>query len=209
MGSFVSRRVSEFVGVALFALALMWLISLASYTPADPVWFFTTGAEGVAPLNFGGRVGAFLAELSYQMLGYSAYLAAHRSRRQRLALLLVPHARRRVHEARGRRSALRLCLVISVAGVWHSARRQPGDPRRRLSRPRPGGVSCRLFEQDRLDHPDPDAPLPLNRPVHAVLIRTSVWRALPDGARSLGQHARRHAGAERKSAVASSSARKS
>jgi len=73
-GSFVSRRVSEFVGVALFALALMWLISLASYTPADPVWFFTTGADGAVPLNFGGRVGAFLAELSYQMLGYSAYL---------------------------------------------------------------------------------------------------------------------------------------
>ncbi len=73
-GSFLSRRVSEFVGVAFFALALMWLISLASYTPADPVWFFTTGADGAVPLNFGGRVGAFLAELSYQMLGYSAYL---------------------------------------------------------------------------------------------------------------------------------------
>ena len=43
-GSFVSRRVSEFIGVALFALALMWLISLASYSPADPVLFFTTGA---------------------------------------------------------------------------------------------------------------------------------------------------------------------
>jgi S-DNA-T family DNA segregation ATPase FtsK/SpoIIIE len=72
-GSFISRRLSEFVGVALFALALMWLISLASYTPADPVWFFTAGADGV-PSNFGGRVGAFLAELSYQSLGYAAYL---------------------------------------------------------------------------------------------------------------------------------------
>jgi len=72
-GSFVSRRLSEFVGVSLFALALMWLISLASYSPSDPVWFFTTGSE-LAPSNFGGRVGAFLAELSYQLLGYSAYL---------------------------------------------------------------------------------------------------------------------------------------
>jgi S-DNA-T family DNA segregation ATPase FtsK/SpoIIIE len=72
--TFVSRRLSEFVGVALFALALMWLISLASYSPADPVFFFTTGTDG-RPLNFGGRVGAFLAEFSYQMLGYSAYLA--------------------------------------------------------------------------------------------------------------------------------------
>jgi S-DNA-T family DNA segregation ATPase FtsK/SpoIIIE len=72
-GSFVSRRLSEFIGVALFALALMWLISLASYSPADSVWFFTTGPD-LPPANFGGRVGAFLAELSYQLLGYSAYL---------------------------------------------------------------------------------------------------------------------------------------
>jgi DNA segregation ATPase FtsK/SpoIIIE, S-DNA-T family len=72
-GSFVSRRLSEFLGVALFGLALMWLISLASYGPSDPVWFFTTSAD-LAPANFGGRVGAFLAELSYQLFGYAAYL---------------------------------------------------------------------------------------------------------------------------------------
>jgi DNA segregation ATPase FtsK/SpoIIIE, S-DNA-T family len=72
-GSFVSRRLSEFLGVALFGLALMWLISLASYSPSDPVWFFTTGAD-LVPTNFGGRVGAFLAELSYQLFGYAAYL---------------------------------------------------------------------------------------------------------------------------------------
>ena len=71
-GSFVSRRLSEFVGVAMFALALMWLISLASYNPIDPVPFFTT-ATGT-PTNFGGLVGAFIAELSYQLLGYTAYL---------------------------------------------------------------------------------------------------------------------------------------
>jgi S-DNA-T family DNA segregation ATPase FtsK/SpoIIIE len=72
-GSFVSRRFSEFIGVALFAMALMTLISLASYSDADSVWFFTTGSD-LPPVNFGGRVGAFLAELSYQLLGYSAYL---------------------------------------------------------------------------------------------------------------------------------------
>ena len=42
-GSVLSRRLSEFIGVALFALALLWLIALASYSPADPVWFFNTG----------------------------------------------------------------------------------------------------------------------------------------------------------------------
>ena len=37
------------------------------------MWFFNTGAEA-PPANFAGQVGAFIAELSYQVLGYSAYL---------------------------------------------------------------------------------------------------------------------------------------
>ncbi|MEP6918028.1 MAG: DNA translocase FtsK 4TM domain-containing protein, partial [Acidobacteriota bacterium] len=67
-GSALSRRLSEFVGVALFALALIWVIALASYSASDPVWFFNTGS-GHAPANFAGRIGAFVAELSYQLLG--------------------------------------------------------------------------------------------------------------------------------------------
>jgi S-DNA-T family DNA segregation ATPase FtsK/SpoIIIE len=70
--STLSRRLSEVVGVALFAAALIWLIALASYEPGDPVWFFST--EAGAPANFAGRVGAFLAELSFQLLGYGSYL---------------------------------------------------------------------------------------------------------------------------------------
>ena len=72
-GSALSRRVSEVVGVALFAGALIWLIALATYDPTDPVWFFSTGTHEV-PANFAGRVGAFLGELSYQVLGYASYL---------------------------------------------------------------------------------------------------------------------------------------
>ncbi len=72
-GSSLSRRVSEFIGVALFALALIWVIALASYSASDPVWFFNTGSD-IPPANFAGRVGAFMAELSYQMLGYAAYI---------------------------------------------------------------------------------------------------------------------------------------
>jgi len=71
-GSTLSRRVSEVLGVALFGAALIWLVALASYEPNDPVWFFSTGAE--APANFVGRVGAFLAELSFQIFGYGSYL---------------------------------------------------------------------------------------------------------------------------------------
>jgi S-DNA-T family DNA segregation ATPase FtsK/SpoIIIE len=71
--SFLSRRVSEFIGVALFAFALLWLIALASYSASDPVWFFNTGSA-LPPQNFAGRVGAFVAELSFQIVGYAAYL---------------------------------------------------------------------------------------------------------------------------------------
>ena len=69
----LARRISEFVGVALFALALIWLIALVTYEPRDPTWFFTTDG-GQPPANFVGRVGAFLAELSFQLFGYGSYL---------------------------------------------------------------------------------------------------------------------------------------
>jgi S-DNA-T family DNA segregation ATPase FtsK/SpoIIIE len=72
-GSTISRRVREFVGVALFGAALIWLIALATYEPTDPVWFFSAGS-GEQPVNFAGRVGAFLAELSFQLLGYASFL---------------------------------------------------------------------------------------------------------------------------------------
>ena len=71
--STVSRRISEFVGVALFALTLIWLIALVTHEPTDPVWFFTTDAAH-PPANFIGRVGAFLSELSFQLFGYASYL---------------------------------------------------------------------------------------------------------------------------------------
>jgi len=69
----LARRISEFVGVALFALALIWLIALVTHEPRDPVWFFTTDG-GQPPANFVGRVGAFLSELSFQLFGYASYL---------------------------------------------------------------------------------------------------------------------------------------
>jgi DNA segregation ATPase FtsK/SpoIIIE, S-DNA-T family len=69
----LSRRLCEVVGVVFFGLALLWVISLASYSASDPALFFTSPAAA-RPENFGGRFGAFIAELSFQLLGYSAYL---------------------------------------------------------------------------------------------------------------------------------------
>jgi S-DNA-T family DNA segregation ATPase FtsK/SpoIIIE len=71
--SAMSRRVSEFVGVALFGAALIWLIALLTYSAADPVWFFNDLPGGEVH-NFAGRFGAFLATASIQLCGYAAFL---------------------------------------------------------------------------------------------------------------------------------------
>ncbi len=71
--STLSRRISEFVGGLAFLVALIWLIALATYNPADPAWFFNTGTSQPAT-NLAGRAGAFVAELSHQLVGYAAYL---------------------------------------------------------------------------------------------------------------------------------------
>ena len=69
----LTRRVSEIIGVALFALSVVWLIALTTYEASDAVWFFNP--DGTYPVqNFAGPVGAFLAELSYQLFGYVSFL---------------------------------------------------------------------------------------------------------------------------------------
>ena len=71
--STLSRWLCEFFGVGLFAAALFSLVALVTYDPADPVWFFSTDGHQT-PVNFAGRVGAFVAELSFQLVGFSAHL---------------------------------------------------------------------------------------------------------------------------------------
>jgi hypothetical protein len=57
--STLSRRLSEFLGVALFALALIWLISLVTHEPTIRCGSSRRGTP--RPANFVGRVGAFLS----------------------------------------------------------------------------------------------------------------------------------------------------
>jgi S-DNA-T family DNA segregation ATPase FtsK/SpoIIIE len=49
------------------------VIALASYDPKDPVWFFSAVGHDLPIANFAGRVGAFVAELSFQLFGYASY----------------------------------------------------------------------------------------------------------------------------------------
>ena len=71
--SVMSRRLSEVLGVVLFAAALLWFVALVSYSPADPAWFFYAGPPRPVE-NFAGPVGAFAAECAFQLLGYASFL---------------------------------------------------------------------------------------------------------------------------------------
>ena len=67
-------RRAELLGLSAFALALMLLISLATFNPKDPAPFFKAGTLGPAQ-NFIGPFGAFLAELLVaQLFGVAALL---------------------------------------------------------------------------------------------------------------------------------------
>jgi S-DNA-T family DNA segregation ATPase FtsK/SpoIIIE len=69
-----NRRLSEFLGLLSFGLALMLLTSLATYDPSDPAVFFKAG-RGETARNFIGPFGAFLAELLVpQLFGMAALL---------------------------------------------------------------------------------------------------------------------------------------
>ncbi len=59
----------EIAGVILIFAALFLLVSLISYNPEDPSWATSSGKK---ISNFGGRVGASLAEAFLQFLGVAA-----------------------------------------------------------------------------------------------------------------------------------------
>src|SRR5512145_2273248 len=69
-----STRRAELFGLVAFALALMLLISLATFDPRDPAPFFKAG-EDRTTRNFIGPFGAFIAELLIpQLFGLAALL---------------------------------------------------------------------------------------------------------------------------------------
>ena len=67
----VSRFAQE-IGLVLGAAALaFWLLALLSHSLADPAWSTTGTSDTVG--NWGGRLGAVLADASYYLLGFSVW----------------------------------------------------------------------------------------------------------------------------------------
>ena len=74
--STLSRRASEFAGVALFAAALIWLIALVTHEQSDPVWFFTAGDAHSAGSVMGTVTGSVVddvASLPVMTIRYSRW----------------------------------------------------------------------------------------------------------------------------------------
>ncbi|HLF67276.1 MAG TPA: DNA translocase FtsK 4TM domain-containing protein, partial [Gammaproteobacteria bacterium] len=68
----MSQRVHEGLLLILCAVAIFILISLITYTHNDPGWTNNTTSKHV--INWGGRVGAWLADILYLLLGYVAFV---------------------------------------------------------------------------------------------------------------------------------------
>ena len=71
--SAAARLVQELVLVAGLLALIFWLLSLATYSPQDAAWSTSGPAEGRLMANRGGRLGAWLADVSYFAFGFSAW----------------------------------------------------------------------------------------------------------------------------------------
>src|SRR3569832_1327168 len=67
----VGRFAHEFALVAGFAAIVFWLLALVSYSPFDSA--FSTSSTGGPLRNWGERLGAWAADGSYFLFGFSAW----------------------------------------------------------------------------------------------------------------------------------------
>jgi len=67
-----NRRFNELVGLLILVFATLLLLALVSYAPADPSWDTATASH--RPHNWVGPVGAFGADILFQVFGVASFL---------------------------------------------------------------------------------------------------------------------------------------
>ncbi|MEO7547781.1 MAG: DNA translocase FtsK 4TM domain-containing protein [Ramlibacter sp.] len=67
----INRFAHEFALVLGLVALVFWLLALFSYSAQDPA--FSTSGAGAPIANWGGRIGAWLADASYFLLGFSTW----------------------------------------------------------------------------------------------------------------------------------------
>jgi S-DNA-T family DNA segregation ATPase FtsK/SpoIIIE len=81
----LGRFASEIALIAGFVLLVFWLLALLTYSPLDAAW--TTSGTGLPLANKAGRLGAWIADVSYFLLGFSVWWCVAVGIRLWLALL--------------------------------------------------------------------------------------------------------------------------
>src|SRR5690606_20498875 len=78
---YLAQGLREGALILLVAISIFLMMALASYTPTDPAWTSTGHTNQVS--NYGGRAGAWFADVLRYFLGYVSYLIpllfAHRA----------------------------------------------------------------------------------------------------------------------------------
>ena len=83
--SAASRFSSELFLLFAFVLLVVWVVALLTYSVHDPAW--STSGNGDALRNRAGRLGAWIADMSYFLLGYSVWWCVALSGRAWLSAL--------------------------------------------------------------------------------------------------------------------------
>ncbi len=81
----LGRFASEIALTLGFVLLALWLLALLSYSPLDAAW--STSGAGGRVLNRAGRMGAWLADVSYFVMGFSVWWCVAAAMRQWLSVL--------------------------------------------------------------------------------------------------------------------------
>lgn len=71
---FTTRRMSQLLGFLILAGMVFVLLSLGSYSTEDPTWNHYTSREMGNFANYGGRVGAFVADWGLQLFGTTVFV---------------------------------------------------------------------------------------------------------------------------------------
>jgi DNA segregation ATPase FtsK/SpoIIIE, S-DNA-T family len=125
------KRFAHEVSLVLGLLGLIfWLAALLSYSPQDSAWStsgsaHTVAGAAVASRNWGGRLGAWLADASYFLLGFSVWWALAAGARVWLSSLArwlrggpAPHDASATAQRLKFWACLTLLLVVSAALEW-------------------------------------------------------------------------------------------
>lgn len=73
MSAFIKKFKSDVKAIGFLSLGLFVALALVSYNPKDPS--FNSIGHGFKTMNYCGLLGSFLADLVYQLIGLSAWLA--------------------------------------------------------------------------------------------------------------------------------------